>query len=153
MESSGKILNLFLIEDNEGDIKLIEQFCALAGGFCITHIAKDGEEAMNKLKSFKTHAETLPDIIILDLNLPKISGLELLKELQNDHRLNLIPVIVFSSSLKIEDIDSAYDLGANVYMEKPFDAKTYEEVMQRMWKFWSECVIKVNWNFVKKEIK
>src|SRR5687767_7332725 len=120
---------IFLIEDNPGDIKLITaQLKQLVTG-CLITIAHDGEQALEML--FNSPSKTLPDLIIMDLNLPKMTGHEVLAEIKKDARLRSVPVVIFSSSASPKDIFSAYENHGNCYIVKPFDYHEFNEAIRQ----------------------
>lgn len=126
--------NIFLIEDNPGDIKLITtQLKTLIPG-CRISIAHDGEEALEMLRS--TIPNAFPELIIMDLNLPKMTGHEVLAEIKNDVRLRTIPVVIFSSSASPKDILAAYENYGNCYIVKPFDYHEFNEAIRQAYEFW-----------------
>ena len=134
-------VEILLVEDNEGDILLTQE--ALADSkLCNTlHSVQDGEEAMKFLYNKGDYAtKPQPDIILLDLNLPKKDGREVLKELKADDRLKKIPVVVLTTSQSEEDISKMYDLHANCYISKPIDMNQFIKVVQAIQDFWFSIV-------------
>lgn len=117
-----KEFEILLVEDNPGDIRLIVE--TLKAGV-IPHnisIVKDGEEAMRYLsEKSKEEQPFLPDVILLDLKLPKKSGMDVLEELKNNKKLKDIPVVVLTSSESPDDMVKAYEKKANLYVTKPID--------------------------------
>ena len=113
-------MKVLLVDDNHADVRLIrESFRVLR----IRHdleIANSGDEAMKLLKGREPPAQ-LPDIILLDINMPGMDGFDLLRAIRRDLKLQITPVIVLSSSANEGDIQRAYSLGANAYMSKPMD--------------------------------
>jgi chemotaxis family two-component system response regulator Rcp1 len=99
-------------------------------------IAKDGEEALHILFEEENENVPLPDLILLDWNLPKISGSEVLQRIKLHHKLRRIPVLVFSSSEADEDIHTAYDNHANGYINKPLSAEALGAIVETMERFW-----------------
>jgi CheY-like chemotaxis protein len=125
---------IFLIEDNPGDIKLItSQLNILMPGCSIT-IAHDGEQALEML--FNAPGRTLPDLIMMDLNLPKMTGHEVLAEIKKDARLRSVPVVIFSSSASPKDILTAYENHGNCYIVKPFDYHEFNDAIRQAYEFW-----------------
>ena len=136
-----KPVEILLVEDNEGDIGLVEEVLEEANIRNILHIAKDGEEAILFLHSEgKFSGSSRPDIILLDLNLPKKDGREVLKEVKEDSNLKKIPIIVLTTSNAETDILRAYDLCANAYVNKPLDFDHFINVVESIAKFWLEIV-------------
>ena len=128
---------VLLVDDNPADVMLARE--ALAGGrhqSCISNVA-DGEEAMAFLRRAAPYANTVrPDLVILDLNLPKKDGRAVLAEAKADTNLRTIPVVVFSTSRSLLDIKRSYDLGANCYVSKPGNLDDYFPAMQSIEEFW-----------------
>lgn len=128
---------VLLVDDSPADAGLACE--ALAGGryqSIITNVP-DGEEAMAYLHRAGQYANAVrPDLVILDLNLPKKDGRAVLKEAKADRELRSIPIVVFSTSSSMLDIERSYDLGANCYMSKPGNLKDYFLAMQAIEEFW-----------------
>ncbi len=136
-----KPVEILLVEDNEGDVGLVEEVFEDAKIRNTLHVAEDGEEAMlflNKEKPF-LNAPT-PDIILLDLNLPQKDGREVLEEIKTDDKLKRIPVVVLTTSKAEEDIVRSYDLHANSYITKPVDFDQFIRVIKSIEDFWLEVV-------------
>ena len=137
----GRTAEILLIEDNSGDAKLASM--AFKDAKIDNHlvIARTGEQAMAILSGEAEHAETfsgpgkLPDIILLDLNLPKMSGREVLETVKADPRLMHIPVIILSSSLDEQDIAKSYNLHATAYIIKPLDLEKFRDVVSTIEQF------------------
>lgn len=127
---------IFLIEDNPMDVDLtIRAFMKIN----ITNkivVARDGEEALSYFPQWKDGIN-LPEIILLDLKLPKVDGLEVLKRIKSHSQLCVIPVIVLTSSLETRDIQRAYELGVNSYINKPIDYEKFLEVASAIYHYWS----------------
>ena len=136
-----KPVEILLVEDNEGDIGLVEEVFEDAKIRNVLHVAEDGEEAMlflNKESPYK-YAPT-PDIILLDLNLPKKDGREVLEEIKTDENLKRIPVVILTTSKAEEDIIKSYELHANSYITKPVDFDQFITVIKSIEDFWLEVV-------------
>ena len=137
----GKPVEILLVEDNEGDIGLIEEVFEEAKIRNILHIAKDGEEAMLFLRGEERFSGSpRPDIILLDLNLPKKDGREVLKEIKEGEDLKNIPVVILTTSGAEKDVLKAYDLHANAYITKPLDFNQFMKVIESIENFWLEIV-------------
>ncbi|MCZ6855489.1 MAG: response regulator [Gammaproteobacteria bacterium] len=128
---------ILCIEDNAGDAELVRL------SFKEFHIAnemllaRDGEEALNMLYQRNGFEDTpAPDLILLDLNLPKIEGREILADIKNDDKLKTIPVVVLSSSEAAEDIKEAYSLHANCFVSKPVSALEFIKTVSLITDFW-----------------
>jgi len=136
---------ILLVDDNSDDVALtIRAFKKNNIGNKII-VAKDGVEAMDYLFGMGVHAgrdmKDLPAIILLDLKLPKIDGLEVLKRIRQDERTKMIPVVILTSSGEEKDVLSGYSLGANSYVRKPVEFDQFVEAMRHLglyWLLWNE---------------
>jgi CheY-like chemotaxis protein len=134
-------VEILLVEDNEGDIGLIEEVLEEAKIRNSLHIAKDGEEAMLFLHGEgRFSGSPRPDVILLDLNLPKKDGREVLREIKEDDVLKNIPVVILTTSGAEKDIHRSYDLHANAYVTKPLDFDQFIIVIKSIANFWLEIV-------------
>jgi CheY-like chemotaxis protein len=134
-------VEILLVEDNPGDVRLTRE--ALKEGKIRNNlnVASDGVEAMRYLRREGEHAEaTRPDLILLDLNLPKMDGREVLQAVKADPALRQIPVVVLTSSAAEQDIVRAYDLHANCYVSKPVDLDQFIHVVKSIEDFWFSIV-------------
>jgi chemotaxis family two-component system response regulator Rcp1 len=126
-------LSVLLVEDDPGDVLIARE--ALAAGRLSTdlHVVRDGVEAMAYLHRANGYADaTRPDLILLDLNLPRKSGHEVLAEVKQDPDLRRIPVVVLTTSQAQEDVMKSYDLHASVHVGKPSDFDQYTEVVRQI---------------------
>ena len=140
-KEQGKIINILLIEDNSGDVELIRE--ALGEGKVRNdlHVASDGVQAMEFLRGEGKYADApCPDLILLDLNLPRKSGREVLEEVKTDPKLSKIPVVILTSSKEEEDICRSYRLHANCYVTKPVDFEQVMKVVRSIEDFWLTVV-------------
>jgi len=136
-----KLAEILLIEDNPGDARLTQE--ALKDGKMKINlsIVYDGEEGTDFLFKRNKYADApRPDLIILDLNLPKKNGREVLAEIKNDDSLKMIPVIILTTSKAQEDILKTYNLHANCYITKPIDLTKFFEVVKLIEGFWLTIV-------------
>jgi chemotaxis family two-component system response regulator Rcp1 len=136
-----KPIEILLVEDNPGDVRLTRE--ALKEGKVINHMANvdDGIAALEYLRQEGEFAAALrPDIILLDLNLPRLDGRELLAIIKNDKGLRRIPVVILTTSKAEEDIVKSYDLHANCYITKPVDLEQFIRVVQSVEDFWFSIV-------------
>ena len=141
MNIIGKPVEILLVEDNKGDVGLIEEVFEEAKIRNNLHVAEDGEEALLYLHGEgKFSGSPRPDIILLDLNLPKKGGREVLREIKEDKNLHNIPVIVLTTSDAEKDIIEAYDLHANAYITKPLDFDQFIKVVGSIENFWLDIV-------------
>lgn len=126
-------LNVLLVEDDEADV-MIAREALRAGGLSTTlSVVRDGVEAMAYLRKEERYADAgRPDLILLDLNLPRMSGHEVLADIKADSSLRRIPVVVLSTSVAAEDVRRSYDLHANVYVPKPVDFDEFTEVVKQI---------------------
>lgn len=133
-----KVTNILLAEDNEADIVLIRKCLNQATSFDFElHVVHDGEEALSFLAGGHGYeGKPMPDMIILDLNMPKLGGIEVLQRIKADKRLKVTPIIVLTSSDSGEDIVCAYKNHANCYIQKPRDLEGLLQVCKRIDDFW-----------------
>ncbi|MDM8538235.1 response regulator, partial [Desulfobacterales bacterium HSG17] len=130
-----------LVEDNPGDVRLTQE--ALKEGKMLNtlHVAEDGVKAMEFLLRKGEYAEAVrPDIILLDLNLPRKDGREVLAEIKTHEKLKHIPVVVLTTSQSDEDILKTYNLHANCYISKPVDLDSFLNVITSIENFWLKIV-------------
>lgn len=139
--SETRPIEILLVEDSPSDAKLtIEALEAGKIANRLTHV-EDGVEAMDCLRQRGKYAKAArPDLIMLDLNLPKKDGREVLAELKNDPDLKLIPIIVLTTSRSDKDILQSYQLNANCYITKPVDFPNFIEVVKSIEQFWLTVV-------------
>jgi CheY-like chemotaxis protein len=137
----GKPVEILLVEDNEGDVGLVEEVFEESKMRNKLHVAEDGEEAIQFLqKKGKFKDVPRPDIILLDLNLPKKDGREVLADIKSDDDFKRIPVVILTTSHAEEDIIKMYDLHANSYITKPVDFDQFIKVIRTIEDFWLEVV-------------
>ncbi|MBN2505326.1 MAG: response regulator [Verrucomicrobia bacterium] len=139
--SNGRPIEIFLVEDNPGDARLTVE--ALREAKVHNHLnwVTDGAEAIHFLRRLGKHAHApRPDLILLDLNLPRKDGREVLAEIKADDQLRRIPVVVLTTSQDEEDIVKAYHLNANCYITKPVDLEKFLEVVRTIKDFWLSIV-------------
>ena len=140
-QKKGQPIDILLVEDNPGDVRLTQEALKDARVNNTLTVIGDGIEAMAFLKSNgKNPKHARPDLILLDLNLPKKSGLELLEEIKSDDELKTIPVIVLTTSTSQEDIIKSYGLHANCYITKPVDLEMFINVVKSINDFWLTIV-------------
>ena len=134
-----KPIEILLVEDNPGDIRLTIE--ALTEARVANHlsVARDGEEALLFLKN-ADGKNPFPDLILLDLNLPRVSGTEVLEFIKNSNKLKKIPVVVLTTSQAEQDIIKTYNLHANCYVNKPVDFDKFIEVVKMIEDFWLTIV-------------
>ena len=145
-----ELFNILLIEDNDGDIRLTQETLQEHKIKANLHVSKDGEDAYQFLKKMgRYEMVTTPDLILLDLNLPKKDGRSLLKDIKGDNELKRIPVIILTTSKEEEDVIKTYDLHANAYIVKPVDLTQFVEIIKRINNFWFS-VVKLPYYRIKK---
>ncbi len=136
-----KPIDILIVEDNPGDARLIIEVLKDAKVFNVPHIVRDGVEAVNYLKKKNEYSKVQsPDLILLDLNLPKKDGREVLAEIKADNALKKIPVVVMTISQAEEDILRSYNLHANCYVTKPIDLDQFIKVVKSIEEFWFSIV-------------
>jgi len=134
-------IEILLVEDNPGDVRLTEE--ALKEGKVVNrlNVVQDGVEALAYLRKEGEYASAeTPDLILLDLNLPKKDGREVLAEVKEDPDLRMIPVVVLTTSRDEQDILKSYDLHANCYITKPVDFEQFIGVVRAIEDFWLSVV-------------
>ncbi len=134
-------LEILLVEDNPGDVRLMRE--ALSDGLRsnVLSVVTDGAAALAFLRREGTfHAAPQPDVILLDLNLPKMDGRQVLAAIKGDSRLRRIPVVVLTTSADERDVLGSYDLGANCYITKPVDLDQFLAAVRAIEQFWLTVV-------------
>jgi len=130
-------IEVLLVEDSPGDVRLTKEAFRDANGAIRLHVASDGIEAMAFLKRQGDHADApRPDFILLDLNLPKMDGREVLSTIKGDDNLKTIPTIILTTSDAEADILRSYQLQANCYLTKPVHLDEFEGVVKSINDFW-----------------
>ena len=133
--------NSLLIEDNPGDVRLTQEALKTHEVLHRLHVVRDGVEAMDYLHQEGEFADAeLPELIILDLNLPRKDGREVLADVKGDKKLKRIPIVILTTSRADEDILQTYNLNANCYVTKPLDFKEFLETVKSIENFWLEKV-------------
>jgi CheY-like chemotaxis protein len=134
-------INILLVEDNEGDARLVREAMRDIKMANALHRVADGEAAMEFLNRKGRYADVpRPDIILLDLNLPKKDGRQVLSEIKTDDDLKEIPVVILTVSSAEEDILKTYNLHANCYITKPIDLEQFMKVVKSIENFWFTIV-------------
>lgn len=134
-------IEILLVEDNPGDVRLTQE--ALREGKVKNnlHIARDGVEALAFLRREGVHKDAVrPDLVLLDLNLPRKDGREVLAEIKADPKLKMLPVVVLTTSSAEDDIVNTYSLHANCYITKPVDLEQFVKVVKSIDDFWLTVV-------------
>lgn len=134
--------NILLIEDNPGDIRLTQEAFKEGSKQINLEVVMDGVEALKYLKQEAGYEDkATPDLVLLDLNLPKWDGREVLKEIKSDPELRRIPVVVLTTSKAEQDVINSYDLHANCFINKPVDFDNFFDIVQKIEDFWLTITI------------
>jgi two-component system response regulator len=133
-------VEILLVEDNPQDLELTQRALRKANLANYIHVARDGAEALEFLYCEGAHAgrkiEDTPKVILLDLKLPKMDGLQVLKRIKSDPRTRTIPVVVLTSSKEQNDVVESYHLGVNSYIVKPVNFERFAEAVQHLGMYW-----------------
>lgn len=131
------IVNILLVEDSPSDAKLMQRMLQLTEVNADVYLVPDGVEALRYLQNIGPYAGTPnPDLILLDLNLPRMNGFEVLDAVKSDPKLRAIPILVLTTSEADEDVVRSYEAYANSYINKPNDFSEMREVVETIDKFW-----------------
>lgn len=135
--TTGSIIEILLVEDNPGDVRLTREALKDMKLKHALHVVPDGVEALSFLRREGQYGDMpRPDIILLDLNLPRKDGREVLEEIKQDDELKRIPVVVLTTSDDESDILASYNLHANCYITKPVDMQSFIAIVQNIKNFW-----------------
>ncbi len=136
-----RAIEILLVEDNPGDVRLTQEALKENKIRNNLHVAKDGVEAMKFVRQINGfESAPRPDLILLDLNLPKKDGREVLAEIKTDEKLRSIPVVILTTSDAEDDVARSYDMHANCYVRKPIDLNRFIEVVKVIENFWLSIV-------------
>jgi CheY-like chemotaxis protein len=131
---------ILLVEDSEDDLDMTLRALRKANMANHIQIARDGAEALDFIFCEGAHAarkiENMPKLILLDLKLPKVSGMEVLRRIKGDPRTKMIPVVMLTSSKEQKDVIESYGLGTNSYIVKPVDFESFAEAVQKLGMYW-----------------
>lgn len=127
--------SFLLVEDNAADADLIQRVLKKVDPSNSIYLARDGEEALQILDQWGTNLPA-PMIVLLDLKLPKVDGLEILKSIKSNKRLKMVPIVVLTSSNQLKDIHEAYQLGANSYILKAIDFDEFSNAIELIYRYW-----------------
>ena len=137
-----KRIEILLVEDNPGDVELTLEALEDSKLSNRIHVVDDGEKAMAFLRNEAPYAGMpRPDLVLLDLNLPRKDGREVLEEIKGDAKLRRTPVVILTSSAAETDVLRSYDLGANCYITKPMNLERFLEVVRNVHDFWLSIVV------------
>lgn len=135
-------VNILLIEDNPGDVRLTQEAFKEAGIDVHLDVAMDGLKAINMLRKKPPYEDqTVPDLILLDLNLPKLDGREVLEQIKSNNDLRRIPVVILSTSNAEEDVINSYNLHVNCYLNKPVDFDSFFDMIKKIEDFWLQTAV------------
>ena len=133
------VKTILLVEDNRGDVRLIQEAFKSTTARCQVVVVRDGMEAMSYLRQEGEFSDSLlPDLVLLDLNLPKKDGREVLAEIKADPKLKHLPVVVLTTSLNEDDIIKSYDLHVNCYIAKSRNVAQLFKIVRGIEEFWLE---------------
>jgi CheY-like chemotaxis protein len=139
-DQSLKAAEILLVEDNLDDVEITLRAFRKARVANTVHVVRDGQEALDFLFREGDHGDRAdapqPDVILLDLNLPKVNGLEVLEKIRASDGLSTIPVIVLTVSERQEDVNKSYKLGANTFITKPVDFEKFAHAMEVLGEYW-----------------
>jgi len=139
--NTGQAIAILLVEDNPADVRLTQEAIKEGKVRNTMYAVNDGVEALAFLRRTGKYASAaVPDLVLLDLNLPKKSGLEVLAEIKLDEELKHIPIVILTTSQAEQGIVRSYDLHANAYVTKPVDLQQFIDVVRSIEEFWLEIV-------------
>jgi CheY-like chemotaxis protein len=139
---SGGPIDVLLVEDSEGDVRLTREAFREANGAVQLHVASDGVEAMAFLRREGDYRDApRPDFILLDLNLPRMDGREVLAYIKADEDLHTIPTVILTTSEADADVLRSYELNANAYLRKPVTLEAFENLVKSINDFWLTKVL------------
>jgi two-component system response regulator len=132
------VLDILVVDDDSADVALVEDFFASNDVPCRLSVAGDGQEALSFLRREGKNADApRPDLVLLDLNMPRVDGRKALEMIKSDPDLRSIPVVVFTTSAAAEDIRRSYETHANAYVTKPLDLDEFERVVGQIHDFYA----------------
>lgn len=134
-----ELLTILLVEDNPDDVELTLRALKKNNIVNPVEVVRDGQEALDYLfykGRYSNSTHSLPGIILLDLKLPKVDGIEVLRRIKGDRKRKLIPVVVLTSSKEERDVIESYDLGVNSYIRKPVDFEQFVEIVRHIGFYW-----------------
>ena len=136
---------ILLVEDNPADIKITQRALRESELAVDLIVLRDGQEALDYLLRRETYADDpawrRPDLVLLDLNLPRLSGQELLRRVRAEAQLSTVPVLVLTTSHRQEDVEAVYAAGANTYIEKPQEFARFVEVLRTIHRYWLDTAL------------
>ncbi len=137
----GRLVEILLVEDNPGDVRLTQEVFKEAKILNHLNVVGDGVDAMAFLRKEGGYADVVrPDLVLLDLNLPRKSGRDILEEIKGDPALRNIPIVVLTTSRAEQDVLNAYEHHANCYIAKPVDLEQFIDIVRSIGQFWLSIV-------------
>ncbi|MEU7713061.1 response regulator [Micromonospora chalcea] len=141
-QTSPSPVRILVVDDDPGDVLMIEEALADSDVDKVIDVVADGQEAMEFLRREGRHVEAQrPDVILLDLNMPRMDGRQVLGEVKGDESLRTIPIVVLTTSNADTDVVSSYTLQANAYVTKPIDLDDFNDVVRRIDEFFGRVVV------------
>lgn len=141
MRHWGRPARILLVDDSVADAKLVELALEEAGSTSRLDRAEDGAEALDRLDAVAAGTTPRPDLVLLDVDLPRVSGIDVLRRIKSDPELRTIPVVVFSTSRSDVDVAAAYACGASSYVVKPADLNRFTDVVRAVESYWTTVVL------------
>ncbi|GIF08442.1 response regulator [Actinoplanes siamensis] len=142
MTNSERVLDVLIVDDDDADTLMIEEALLAASPPPAVHRVSDGSEAIDYLRRRGRYADAgRPDLILLDLNMPRMSGHEVLAEVKGDDTLKSIPIVVLTTSNALPDITASYTRHANAFVTKPMDLDGFEAAVGKIKKFYNEVAV------------
>ena len=135
--------HILLIDDSAADAKIIERALRESQAPHALTTLRDGRTALEHLRRLRADSQPVPDLILLDLNLPGLDGAQVLAELKSDPALRVIPVVVLTTSRRDEDVVQTYRAGANTYIQKPSEYPRYRDLVALLSQYWHETALRV----------
>lgn len=140
MHQRGRPARILLVEDSVADAKLFAIALDEAGSTSEVMRAEDGDDALRKLSAIVAGDIPRPDVVVLDINLPRVNGIDVLRRIKGDPELRTMPVVVFSTSRAEVDVAAAYACGASSYVVKPVDLHRFMDVVRSIESYWTATV-------------
>jgi CheY-like chemotaxis protein len=136
------VTHVLIVDDDDADTMMIEEALMSEPGPPVVNRVGDGAEALQYLRRQGEYAEAVrPDLVLLDLNMPRMGGHEVLREIKNDESLRSIPIVVLTTSNAVPDIETSYIRHANAYVTKPIELDAFEAAVRRIRHFYSEVAV------------
>lgn len=141
---------ILLVEDNPNDVALTLRAFKKQQINCEIIVTRDGAEALDYLfctgEHQKRNASKMPQLVLLDLNLPKVDGLEVIRQIRENKSTKYIPIVVLTTSVESSDVKESYSYGVNSYLRKPVDSDSFDQVIKNLWQYWLKFNIYPNQN-------